>query len=335
MIKDEYIICSNCGKETNKPKKHVEEGEWKTYKCSTCEGTNYGQKFINWIADRISPSTSDDTTGRFVLRELIQNADDVEANMVILRFREDALYVYNDGFGFRSQIDGGDGDFERISSVLAKHKEKEFYTSGNFGSGFQTVYLFTNFPEVHSMCKSFRYDPTVPKKIKLENEDEIESPYCEMRNKGAVFRLPWRKENNAIYNDFFKEESVWKRWDGDKIYELFKELRDYLHDSLLCCQHLKKIRILWEVDEPRQGYQVERDFILKYVDYDGKVGKILEGNGFGGLLSEEWTYTGKKDFEYLIGSTFVTDYPKQDNQAVPKPPIVNIFNKFCFSINTF
>jgi len=38
-----------------------------------------------------------------------------------------------------------------------------------------------------------------------------------------------------------------------------------------------------------------------------------------------------------IFSKLVDKYDKSNisDQVVPKPPIVNIFNKFCFSINTF
>lgn len=318
MESGEFLRCSRCGKLTDVRKSDVEESEWDRYVCSECEGEEYGQVFVNWIQDRISPSTSEDTTGRFVLRELVQNADDVEAEIMVLRFCKKALYVYNDGFGFRSSVDNGPGDFERISSVLAKPKEKEFYTSGNFGTGFQTVYLFTNFPEVHSNGKSFRYDPTGPKKEALAGKDKIGSPYHDRKNKGAVFRLPWRTERNAVVKDkFFKDKELWKRWDEDDTYELFKELREYLHDSLLCCQHLKKIRIIWEGDNVNEGYQAERDFILKYIDNDGKIGKVTEGKGRGGLLPEDWKYEDKKEFKYFIGSTFVSNRSvKEDNITI-------------------
>lgn len=294
----------------------VPEKEWDKWRCSECEGTEYGQNFVNWIADRISHSTTDDPTGRFVLRELVQNADDVEAEIIVLRFCNDALYVYNNGFGFRSSVEGGPGDFERISRVLAKPKEKEFYTSGNFGSGFQTVYLFTNKPEVHSHGKSFRYDPTGPVKISLSQKEKIESPYKQDEvKKGTVFKFPWRTKENAVVEKngqrFFEDELPWQRWDQKERRKLFEELKEYLHDSVLCCQHLKKIRIFWEDGNSREGYQAERDFTLQYIDYDGTLGKVTEGPGDGGddLRIDDWTYEKFQEFRYFIGSDFVRDTP--------------------------
>lgn len=317
MNKDKkYMICSHCGKETNVEKYEVPTDEWDKWRCATCDGAFYGQEFINWIADRISPSTSDDTTGRFVLRELVQNADDVEADLIVLRFCKDALYVYNNGFGFRSSVEGGPGDFDRISRVLAKPKEKEFYTSGNFGSGFQTVYLFTNQPEVHSHGKSFRYDPTIPQKTPLDEDEKIPSPYIDSKDKkGAVFRFPWRTITNAIVEkqgrSFFIEERPWKRWDFKNRRELFQELREYLHDSILCCQHLKIIRLLWEDGAEKEGYQVERDFSLKFINNNGKIGDVIEGEGLGGEEINNWKYRTKESFRYYIGSDFVKDFKRK------------------------
>jgi len=308
----DFLKCNQCNHLTNVKKDDVPKIEWDKWKCSDCDGTFYGQEFIHWIADRISPSTSEDSTGRFVLRELVQNADDVQADSIIFKFCEDALYVYNNGFGFRSDIGDGPGDFDRISRVLAKPKEKEYYTSGNFGSGFQTVYLFTNYPEVHSHGKSFRYDPTIPQKISLNDNEKISSPYRKNEEKkGVVFRFPWRTDENAIVKknnkEIFTDKQIWKRWNAKSRILLFDELKEYLHDSILCCQHLKKIRILWKIDSERVDYQVERDFTLNYIENDGKRGNVKEGIGEGGLQSDEWQYKASKEFSYLIASGFVHD----------------------------
>jgi hypothetical protein len=305
--------CSGCGKVTEVNRASVEKKEWANWRCEECETGGYGQNFVRWIEDRISPSTAGDKTGRFVLRELVQNADDAEAKILILAFERDALYVYNNGFAFRSSVDGGPGDFERISKVLAKPKEKEFYTSGNFGSGFQTVYLFTNSPEIHSSGKSFRYDPTIPKKLPVDEGRRIPSPFKGGDRLGAVFRLPWRTKENAVVKSegikYFEDEEIWTRWDRDRRKQLFDEFQDYVHDALICCQNLLNIRVLWHEDSSQSSYQAERDFTLKYVDFDGEIGRVSEGPGKGGLTLEEWKYEKKNDYEYLIGSDFVMDFP--------------------------
>lgn len=312
------MICTQCGRTIeNVTKDEVPKDEWDTWICSECDGSLYGQQFINWIEDRISPSTSEDTTGKFVLRELVQNADDVESAIIILRFCEDALYVYNDGFSFRSRKGDALGDFDRISRVLAKPKEKEYFTSGNFGSGFQTVYLFTNYPEVHSSGKSFRYDPTVPRKDSLLGEEALKSPYVHSEDKkGVVFRFPWRTEDNAIVidengNRSFENYQIWKRWNQRSREELYEQFRTHLHDSLICCQHLKKIRLIWESKDRRSAYQAERDFTLEFIHNDGKIRSVKEGEGKGGLLLDEWHYHDQKDYKYFLGSTFVHDIDKK------------------------
>ena len=309
---DEFMICSGCGELKDVEKRSMPKDEWNEWICTKCAGTNYSQEFIRWIEDRISPSTHDDPTGNFVLRELVQNADDVEANLVVIVFRVDGLYIYNNGKGFRPSVDGGPGDFERISSVLAKSKEDDPFSSGNFGSGFQTVYKFTNKPEVHSHGSSFRYDPTVPEKRPLYGKDQIVSPYINHPlKKGSVFRLPWRTDENHIVERggkiYFESDFPWEHWDSDKMYELFNEFKGYIHDAILCCQHIRKIRIVWEIGQRRKGYQAERDFQLDFIEYNGKIGTIIEGSGKGGFLPREWSYSKKDIFKYFIGSEFVRD----------------------------
>lgn len=310
----DLMICTKCRKTIkNVIKNEVPKCDWGTWICSECDDNFYGQRFINWIEDRISPSTSDDPTGNFVLRELVQNADDVESNIIILKFCEDALYVYNDGFSFRSSTVDTLGDFDRISMVLAKPKENDYYTSGNFGSGFQTVYLFTNYPEVHSSGKSFRYDPTVPQKDSLLEENALKSPYINSDDKkGVIFRFPWRTEENAIIIDgkghrSFEKKEIWRRWNQKSREDLYNEFRVYLHDSLICCQHLKKIRLIWDSDTRKGAYQAERDFTLEFIQNDGQIRSVMEGEGKGGLLSDDWEYYNVKEFKYLIGSSFVHD----------------------------
>lgn len=310
--------CTRCGKLTDALIDNIETAQRENWRCDACEGILYGQDFVAWIEDRISVQTADDATGRFVLRELVQNADDAEAEILVLAFHKDALEVANNGFAFRERDEKKNrpGDFESISRVLAKTKGDDYKTAGNFGSGFQTVYLFTNNPEVHSSEKSFRFHPIgpngVPTKVSLKGDERKRSPYAESDgNKGALFRLPWRIERDAIQTvqgtRYFENPSIWKRWNVEGRRKLFDEFKEYLHDALICCQHLRKIRLVWSEDASKSGYQAERNFSLEYTSYDGKIGTIKEGSGIGGWDSGDWKYKNdeKQEFQYFITSDFV------------------------------
>lgn len=310
---DDYLPCSvkDCGRSTGILRREVPEEQWKYQKCPEHREAqnNYGHSFINWVQNRISDSNVNDSSGRFVLRELVQNADDEYADILILEFTPNALLVYNNGEPFDTSDDPEVNDFDRISNVLGMAKAKKFQESGNFGSGFQTVYLFTNYPEVHSSGNSFRFDPIQQRKFQLIDDQRIISPFCSAKvKKGAVFRLPWRTSKNAIVKDgkrtYFHEESPWKRWDENERRELYNELVSYAHDALLCCQRLKAIRLLWG-EGRNEGYQAERDFTLSYVSYDGRIGTIIEGKGEGKYLPDDWIYEDKREFRYFIGSKFV------------------------------
>ena len=323
-----YMRCAKCGMcmdgRDGRPivlVSEIAEDQREGWLCPECAQPDYGLDFLNWVKNRISASNSEDSTGLFVVRELVQNADDVEATLMVIRFQNDALYVYNDGVAFRDRMeDGGPGDFERISRVLARPKEEDPYTTGNFGSGFQTVYLFTNFPEAHSAGKAFRFDPTVPKTIPIPDE-RLKSLYAP---RGAIFRFPWRmgpyvdEDGREFFND---DVDVWKRWDEEAQRNLYKRIKGYLHDVILACQHLKIIRVIWR---DKEGHQVERDFTLSYVDNDGKAVTVKEGLGSPsgpespiGVKKEDWEYLETpKEYHYMVGSDFVRETYSDDSDDI-------------------
>ena len=141
------IPCKVCGKRDGPPHLGAVEGEYVCLKCHKI--IKPGLRMIHFL-QHIKNSEDDEL--RFAIRELVQNADDAEATTMSIRVDKDALYVANDGYNFRPPDEerGWAGDYRRICEVLSKPKLKDPKSTGAHGSGFTTVYCFTNHPEVHS-----------------------------------------------------------------------------------------------------------------------------------------------------------------------------------------
>ena len=95
----------------------------------------YQLSTLHYIKNRISVmGTEDEDKSKFIFRELVQNSDDALARTMVIRFESDCLYVANDGKSF------DENDFLNISNILGGSKEFDKTTTGNFGSGFVTVF---------------------------------------------------------------------------------------------------------------------------------------------------------------------------------------------------
>ncbi|MBE3050025.1 hypothetical protein IMZ48_47495, partial [Candidatus Bathyarchaeota archaeon] len=152
--KEERIFCSDgrvCGKKNSAFKQHVPPGQ--QFTCLDCLKARggYGIDIMDFLSKKMSDiKKAKGDEYRFAIRELVQNADDANAKMVVVRLDPDAICVANDGYAFRPPSGKFEGDYFRICRVLSKPKAKEAESTGAHGSGFQTVYCFTNHPELHS-----------------------------------------------------------------------------------------------------------------------------------------------------------------------------------------
>lgn len=334
---EEYIFCHRCqdfgrkGDERGRIRKEdLEERQWKDWICHNCRDKTIGMKLIHFIKKRISVTqTEDEDRSKFILRELLQNSDDVKSNILVLRFEEDALYVANDGRAFTT---APDGDFDRISQVLGGHQEEDKESVGHFGSGFQTVYALTNSPEVHSSGISGRMSPA--KNEWVYDVKELTSPYLHKTGahatKGVLFRFPWRDDKQA--EEEIKGEKIWQdrndwpRWSRQERRELFEDLKEYIHQAILCCQHLKVISIIWHEKDINEGFQVVRDFCLRKNDIKTLEMTYIKGSVTQGSIEpKEWKDEWKdsfqlegwrwaqdsRSFDYLIGEKNVSENGKR------------------------
>ncbi|MDY0362098.1 MAG: hypothetical protein RBR08_11640 [Desulforegulaceae bacterium] len=81
--------------------------------------------------------------------ELLQNAEDACATIVLFKVFEDRLEVLHDGRPFN------ESDVKGICGVGEGTKTEDLTKIGKFGIGFKSVYAYTNTPEIHSGKENF------------------------------------------------------------------------------------------------------------------------------------------------------------------------------------
>lgn len=320
---DERIFCQDgtACKGRNFTKQKLAPGE--KFVCFACQKAPYTVPVINEIQKKMSHVIhAKGDANRFPIRELVQNADDAHASMIVIRVDDDALYFSNNGQAFRPKQDDFNGDWARLLCVLGRPKEGDPESTGAHGSGFQTVYYFTNHPEIYSAGESIRLDPTQPAEddrvIRLDSDDipKKRSPY---HPKGVLFRFEWRKDahdgSGQTEAKAIKSPKIWNKTAIDSFAE---DLKGYLHDLILCAQRVKTARIIWG-GQPG-AYEVRRvNFQLDRVVKDTRFSTATVQEGLveipldweGGFTEEEprWVEnpSGPARTDYLIGSSFVSD----------------------------
>jgi hypothetical protein len=149
-------------------------------------------------------------SGHFVF-ELIQNAEDCDAEEIIFELKKDKLIFKHDGKKLFTLA-----NIDAITNVGNSTKNEEGNSIGKFGVGFKSVFEYTNTPEVHSGEYHFIIkDMYIPHPI--ENAD-----YCS----NTVFNLPFDISGKS------KE---------DCFNEIGETLRNLNPETLLFLSHIKKI----------------------------------------------------------------------------------------------
>lgn len=149
-------------------------------------------------------------SGHFVF-ELIQNAEDCDAEEIIFELIKDKLIFKHDGNKLFTLA-----NVDAITNVGNSTKNEEGNSIGKFGVGFKSVFEYTNTPEVHSGEYHFIIkDMYIPHSI--ENAD-----YCS----NTVFNLPFDISGKP------KE---------DCFNEIGETLRNLNPETLLFLSHIKKI----------------------------------------------------------------------------------------------
>ena len=149
-------------------------------------------------------------SGHFVF-ELIQNAEDCDAEEILFDLKKDKLFFQHNGKKLFTLE-----NIDAITNIGNSTKDENGNNIGKFGVGFKSVFEYTNTPEVHSGNFHFTIqDMYIPHPI--NNKD-----FCS----NTIFVLPFD------INDKTKEECF---------NEITDTLRNLSPEALLFLTHIKKI----------------------------------------------------------------------------------------------
>ena len=128
-----------------------------------------------------------------MILELMQNADDAEAEEMVFDVRDECLRVTNSAeFEYCGNLQDTNCpiedkcDFHRIKEFAGAQKEKNSENIGKFGIGFASTYQITDRPKIFSHGISAEFHP------------ETGAVQCEkLETQMTTFDLPWAKDSHS------------------------------------------------------------------------------------------------------------------------------------------
>ncbi len=176
----------------------------------------------------------------FVL-ELIQNADDANANEISFNVSYDKIEIIHNGDCFTLN------DIERISKADQETNEKnnDYSKIGQFGIGFKSVYNVTNTPNIKSGKYEFEIEDYLKLKFISPNISSSSSDLDTMLYKETIITLPF------MVKDIYQEIC-------NKLYQL-----DGNH--LIFLNNIKKLSIKTE----EKSYEIEKTVLSNFLIRDG------------------------------------------------------------------
>jgi len=169
-----------------------------------------------------------------MIMELMQNADDAEAEEMVFDIRDEYLEVTNSAeFKYCGNLKekcsiGNKCDFHRIFEFASGLKEKNSENIGRFGIGFASVYQITDRPKVISRGISAEFHPET-------GHIDIE----ELPTNQTIFNLPWAKNADSDV----RLELGLGNIDNQTINQIFRDSQSVFNESLLFLRHLKKVEL--------------------------------------------------------------------------------------------
>jgi hypothetical protein len=171
--------------------------------------------------------------------ELIQNADDAEADEIVFDITTDGLRVHNSGqFSYCGDLEAAECEFHTTQGiscdyhriiVVANGEKLTQRKIGRFGIGFVSVYQITDRPSVSSSSVALTLMP------ELGRWSLAVSP----PGAGTSIFLPWAREANTRARKDLSVSAV----DDSHIERLTSDLQSVLSRSLLFLRHVKKAEI--------------------------------------------------------------------------------------------
>lgn len=168
--------------------------------------------------------------------ELLQNADDAEAQELVFDVTDLGLNVWNSGtFTYcgdlkRRPCDLNDScDYHRITEVANGGKLSRAENIGRFGIGFVSTYQITDHPEIRSSGIKLTLHP--------ETGQWFVEPY--RQPPGTTFFLPWADDPNTEARRALGVSHV----SPEHIDQLVEDFQHVLRQSLLFLRHVRKAEI--------------------------------------------------------------------------------------------
>ena len=232
--------------------------------------------YINQIMEKIKSGDDADVenSGRRPIRELLQNSDDAESSLLVLRFDKDRLWLYNDGFSMQEKY------LSALSILGGASKKEDPNTSGTFGTGFRATHMFTDTPEVEwsqwidddiGIMEDYRFLTfktddwaQIVDRTKLPTSSFMQhSAKINTEKLGVFFSFPWRTENKTMLSDF--DEYL---WNTKRIEELAIDIKQQAASMLMGCRHIEKIRVILTCAESKKDnfiFEVSSDTSLSQI----------------------------------------------------------------------
>ena len=173
--------------------------------------------------------------------ELLQNADDAEAKEIFFDFRHKELRVWNSGvFQYcgdlkesncpLQQAGGKKCDFHSISTMASRGKAEDSDNIGRFGIGFVSTYQICDTPEIESVGKKLKLDPTEAETCTFEDVP---------KESGTLFRLPWASDPKSGLRKTLHLSPI----TDDYKRRCLKDCKTALPNSLLFLKHTTNAKI--------------------------------------------------------------------------------------------
>ena len=232
--------------------------------------------------------------------ELLQNAEDEDADRVVIEYYTDHLVFYHNGNPF------DEDDVKGVSSMLMGTKNKnDAQTIGKFGMGFKSVFKYTYQPEIYSDDESF-----LIKNYLLPEEVETNWDYTKTR-----LTLEYPDNNRGTYRPFANTPHLTKfiipfkkKASNGKIFDISgKDVLDKLrglNGEILI--FLSSINEIYWINKTKNEYAHITKSISKY-DNKEVVCSISSSH-----KKEEkikyLKYSGKKDFPEMKGAEYSIAY---------------------------
>ncbi len=224
--------------------------------------------------------------GSSLLHELLQNANDADAERVSFTAQRDELTVWNSAVfsdcGDQDvrqcpwKTEGGHRscDLHSFRKVAGRHKADDDATTGAFGVGFTAVYQVTDHPELVTGGRHLVLDESQPEEQRIR----ICPGGCTRDHStgGTTFYLPWARDQSEL-----RRELGGSPLDERDIDELTSQLREAAGPALLFLERVQRLEVVTERGSKNVTRDRVGDRVVVTINGNAREWLLLEGSAEG------------------------------------------------------